>query len=90
MHAMLSMLALCAVVLCGGYHLNICIQMGTSAEMLERITDHWMQSWPEGTTEIDGIPLTSHLHYVDLTGDANGDLRVDLLDFACVSQNWGN
>jgi len=49
-----------------------------------------MQSWPEGTTEIDGIPLTSHLHYVDLTGDANGDLRVDLLDFACVSQNWGN
>jgi len=80
----------CAVMLCGGYQLNICIQIGTSAEMLERITDHWMQSWPEGTTEIDGIPLTSHLHYVDLTGDANGDLRVDLLDFDCVSRNWGN
>ena len=90
MNTVLSILASCAVVLCGGYQLNICIMIGTPAEMLERVANNWMQSWPEGTTEIDGIPLTSHLHYVDLTGDANGDLRVDLLDFACVSQNWGN
>lgn len=90
MSSVLSMVLMCAATLSGGNELTVCIMIGTPQEMLTRITDNWMRSWPEGTTEIDGIPLTSHLHYVDLTGDANGDLRVDLQDVACVSRNWRN
>ena len=90
MTSVLSMLLLCAATLTNGHKLTVCIMIGTPAEMLARITDNWMRSWPEGTSEIDGVPLTSHLHYVDLTGDANGDLRIDLQDFLCVSKNWRN
>lgn len=88
MSSVLSTLVLCAATLSSGHKLTVCIMIGTPAEMLTRITHNWMRSWPEGTTAIDGVPLTSHLHYVDLTGDANGDLRVDFADFACVSSNW--
>ncbi len=88
MNSLLSMLVMCAATLSGGNKLTVCIMIGTPAEMLTRITDNWLRSWPEGTSEIDGIPLMHHLHYVDLTGDANGDLRIDLADFACVSSNW--
>jgi len=90
MSSVLSLLLFCAATLSGGNRLTVCIMIGTPEEMLTRITDNWLRSWPEGTTEIDGIGLTSHLHYVDLTGDANGDLRIDFADFACISQNWKN
>ena len=88
MVSVLSMLLMCAAALSGGNKLTVCIMIGTPAEMLARIADNWTRSWPEGTTEIDGIRLMHHLHYVDLTGDANGDLRVDFQDVACVSRNW--
>jgi len=90
MNFLLSMLVMCAATLSAGHKLSVCIMIGTPEEMLTRILGNWLRSWPAGTTEIDGIRLTSHLHYVDLTGDANGDLRIDLQDFLCVSQNWRN
>lgn len=82
--AWLSRMALAAC----GLQLTVCVLVGSPQQMLGKILDHWLMAWPQGAQEVDGVALTGALHYIDLSGDATGDGRIDLADFCCISQNW--
>ena len=68
--------------------LCLCTLINSAPIMFDRMQAHWLNSYPAGTTVVDGVQLTSPLHYQDLTGDANFDGRIDMNDFNCISQNW--